>query len=164
MNISVVTGSGIGKTTLSAFDAALGDAGVYNYNLITLSSIIPPESTIKRIDKYDSPKEEYGHKLYIIKAEMRSQEAGKYIAAGLGWYQYDDKRGMFVEHEISGETKVAVESEISLRITNSLKDLCKFRRVRFEKSKVKSALSISQVKNSPTCVLSLAVYQSEGWK
>ena len=48
MDIKVVCGVGSGKTALSAFDSALKDAGVYNYNLITLSSIIPPDSIISK--------------------------------------------------------------------------------------------------------------------
>lgn len=164
MDIKVVSGIGTGKTTLSAFDSALKEAGVYNYNLITLSSIIPPGSKVVKTNQYDTPPDEYGHKLYVIKAEMRSEEAGKYISAGLGWYQFEDSRGLFVEHEIKGETRVAVKSEIESRIKNSLRDLCHFRGVKFEESKIKSAVAITQIKNSPTSVLVLAVYESEGWK
>lgn len=164
MEIKVVCGVGSGRTILSAFDAALKDAGVYNYNLITLSSIIPPNSVVSKIKRYETPQEEYGHKLYVIKAEIRSEEAGKFIAAGLGWYQLTDGKGVFVEHEIKGETRIAVKSEINLRIKNSLKDLAKFRRIRFDGSKIRSATSITQIKDSPTCVLALAVYQSESWE
>lgn len=164
MDIKVVLGVGTGKTTLSAFDNALKDAGVYNYNLIILSSIVPPGSKISKIRRYESPPEEYGHKLYVIKAEYRSEEVGKYIAAGLGWYQFGDERGMFVEHSFRGETKVAVESEIELGIKNSLKDLAKFRGVKFEESKAHSAISLSRVTDSPTCVLVIAVFQAEGWE
>lgn len=163
MEIIVVSGVGRGRTTLSAFDSALKDAGVYNYNLITLSSIIPPGSKVVKVKRYESPSEEYGYKLYVVKAEIRSEEVGKYIAAGIGWYQLEDDRGIFVEHEIKGETRVAVESEINLRIKNSLKDLTKFRRIKFDESKVKSLISLTQIKDSPTSVLVLAVYQSEGW-
>lgn len=164
MDIKVVCGVGIGRTTLSAFDCALKDAGVYNYNLITLSSIIPPDSLVSKVKRYQTPPEEYGHRLYVIKAEIRSEEAGKFIAAGLGWYQLEDGRGLFCEHEIKGETRVAVESEIKLRIKNSLKDFTKFRNIKFDESKVHSAVSITHIKDSPTCVLVLAVYQSEGWE
>ena len=99
----------------------------------------------------------------MVKAEIRSEEVGKYIAAGIGWYQLDDDRGFFVEHEIKGETRVAVESEINLRILNSLKDMCHFRHLKFEEKHLKSELSITQIKDHPTCVLVLAVYQSESW-
>lgn len=164
LEIKVVCGVGTGKTTLSAFDSALKDAGVYNYNLIALSSIIPPNCTVSKTRRYETPLEEYGHKLYVIKAEIRSDEAGKYIAAGLGWYQLEGGRGIFVEHEIKGETRIAVESEIALRIKNSLKDLAKFRNIKFDESKIHSAVSIAHIKDKPTCALVLAVYQSEGWE
>lgn len=164
MEIKVVCGVGAGKTTLSAFDSALKDAGVYNYNLITLSSIIPPASRVIKIRRYKTPPEEYGYKLYVVKAEYRSDEVGKFIAAGIGWFQEDDGRGIFVEHEIKGETKVAVESEINLRIINSLKDLARFRRIKFNESKIKSVISLTQIKDHPTCVLALAVFQSESWE
>ena len=164
MEINVVCGVGTGKTILSAFDSALKDAGVYNYNLITLSSIIPPGSKVIKAKRYESPPQEYGHKLYVVKAEYRSEEVGKYIAAGVGWYQLEDNRGIFVEHEIKGETRIAVESEISLRIKNSLKDLAKFRNIKFDESKVHTATSITHIKDHPTCVLVLAVYKAEGWE
>lgn len=163
LEIKVVCGIGSGRTTLSAFDSALKDAGVYNYNLITLSSIIPPGSKVNKIKRYKTPLSEFGHRLYVIKAEIRSEEVGKFIAAGLGWYQLEDGRGLFCEHEIKGETLVAVESEIEGRIKNSLRDFCKFRRIKFDPKKIKSATSITQIKDHPTCVLVLAVYQSEGW-
>jgi arginine decarboxylase len=41
LEIQVTTGTGEGPTPLAAFDAALLDAGVANYNLILLSSVIP---------------------------------------------------------------------------------------------------------------------------
>ena len=164
MDIKIVCGVGSGRTVLSAFDNALKDAGVYNYNLITLSSIIPPKSKVNKIRRYKTPYSEYGHKLYVVKAELRSEEVGKFIAAGIGWYQLEDGRGIFVEHEIKGETRIAVESEIDLRIKNSLRDLAKFRNIKFDESKAHSAISITQIKDNPTCVLALAVYQSEGWK
>ena len=164
MEIKIVCGIGSGRTTLSAFDRALKDAGVYNYNLITLSSIIPPSTKVNKIRRYKTPPNEYGYKLYVVKAELRSEEAGKFIAAGIGWYQIEDGRGIFVEHEIKGETKVAVESEINLRIKNSLKDLAKFRKIKFNESKIRFAISLTQIKDSPTCALALAVYQSEGWE
>lgn len=164
IEIKVVCGVGSGKTTLSAFDSALKDAGVYNYNLICLSSIIPPTSKVNKIRRYKAPSKEYGHKLYVVKAELRSEEVGKFIAAGIGWYQLEDGRGIFVEHDIKGETKIAVESEINLRIINSLKDLAKFRGIKFDESKIRFAISLTQIKDHPTCVLVLAVYQSEGWE
>lgn len=163
MEIQIITSCGEGRTLLSAFDNALQNAGVSNYNLIVLSSIIPPSSTLTKKRVFATPPEEFGHRLYVVRAEMRSNEAGKFIAAGVGWYQLEDGRGYFVEHEIVGETKVAVHSEIENRIYNSLSDMCSFRKVRFVKEKVQSAISVTQVVDKPACVLAIAVYRAEAW-
>ncbi|MDO8498725.1 MAG: pyruvoyl-dependent arginine decarboxylase [bacterium] len=164
MEIKVVTGVGIGKTLLSAFDAALKDCGVYNYNLIVLSSIIPPHSQIERVEQYQTPPEEYGYKLYIIKAENRSETLGEVIGAGIGWYQLEDNRGMFVEHNFTGQDKDEVEKSLIQLIKDSLKDLCQFRGFDFDESKVNTAISVTAVGNTSTCVLALSIYQSQGWE
>ncbi len=44
MKIKVTYGIGEGATKLAAFDRALFDAGIANYNLIKLSSVIPENS------------------------------------------------------------------------------------------------------------------------
>lgn len=163
MKISVVTAVGRANTLLSAFDNALQNAGVHNYNLIPLSSVIPPGTNIVKKRRYKTPPDEFGHKLYCIEAEIRSDETGKFVAAGLGWYQFGDKRGLFVEHWIKGETYVAVKSVIEFRILKSLQDMCRFRKVKFIKKNLRSAVSIAQVKREATSVLAMAVYQSEGW-
>lgn len=162
--IKVVKSVGEGSTLLSAFDNALQNAGVSNYNLVRLSSIIPPGTKVSNISHYETPPEEFGHKLYLVMADIRSNEAGKYIAAGIGWYQLEDNRGYFVEHEVIGETKIAVKSEIDQRIRNTLKDMCKFRKTTFNEKQVHTAISIAKINNKPTCAQVLAVYQSEGWK
>ena len=68
MTIYIASGVGIGKTPLSAFDAALKDAGVYNFNLITLSSVIPPKSVIK-LRKYKAKSEEIVKLMPVAKNE-----------------------------------------------------------------------------------------------
>ena len=56
MKIIVTSGTGEGPTSLAAFDAALLDAGVANYNLICLSSIIPPGSMTIPTDVWKVPR------------------------------------------------------------------------------------------------------------
>ena len=50
LDITVRTGTGSGRTLLSAFDHALLDAGVANFNLVTLSSVIPQNGRF-RLDR-----------------------------------------------------------------------------------------------------------------
>lgn len=164
MVIKVIKGAGEASTPLSAFDGALKDAGVYNYNLITLSSVIPPKSKVEKQDSYQTPEGEWGHKLYCVMAEERSERAGKFIAAGVGWYQLEDGRGLFVEHHITGDTKEVAESIIMTRIKNSLMDLCKFRGIKWENPRMNYEISVAEVKGQPASVLVIAVYKSEGWE
>lgn len=163
MTISVVSGVGQADTLLSSFDDALQKCGVYNYNIIPLSSVIPPKSDIVELDFYRTPEKEYGHRLYVVKADMRSDHAGKVIAAGIGWYQWGDKRGVFVEHETIGSTQATVEDEMNFRIAHSLKDLCQFRGIPFNPDMVGKRIATAQVKDKPTSVIALAVYKSQSW-
>lgn len=164
MVIKVVKGAGEASTPLSAFDAALKDAGVYNYNLITLSSVIPPKCSVEKKDIYETPEAEWGHKLYCVMAEERCDRTGKFIAAGVGWYQLEDGRGLFVEHHMIGDTQSVVDDTIKFRIEHSLKDLCQFRDIPWEDERMNFEVSTAEVKAHPASVLVVAVYQSEGWK
>lgn len=164
MRIEVICGTGTGETTLSAFDAALKNSGIHNFNLIVLSSVIPPHSEVVRVDRRILKNDEWGNRLYVVKADVRSEIVGDYIAAGLGWYQLEDGRGMFVEHSGTSDSEEEVETKVKNRIRKSLLDLCINRSIHFNEFGVNMALSSILVKNKPTCALSVAVYQSEGWK
>lgn len=163
MNIIITSGKGTGKTLLSAFDSALSDAGVLNYNLIMLSSVIPPNTKIVK-KKYQTPPEEYGHKLYVVKAEQRSQNIGFHIGAAIGWYQMENGQGVFVEHETEAKFLDVVKETLYKNVRDSLSDLCANRNYRFSEKKMGIATSITKVTTQPTCALMIAVYESEGWK
>lgn len=162
MNIYITSGKGTGKTLLSAFDSALFDAGVSNYNIITLSSIIPPTAQIKQ-QKYKTPDAEYGHRLYTVMSEMRSRESGRWIGAVIGWCQEEDGRGVFVEHEIIENTEDMVKTFLNEEAKKSLSDLCRLRGFTFSPQKMRMKMSVAKVTDMPTSVLVLAVYESKGW-
>lgn len=163
MKIYITTGVGFGKTPISAFDSALKDAGVYNFNLITLSSVIPPGSEVV-FNNIPVKPEEWGNKLYCVKAEMRSRDSGRFIGAALGWYQLEGGKGVFVEHEEVGETEESVQLSLEQEVRNSIKDLCENRNIEFDEKKMGSKIRITQVKEQPASVLVVAAYKSEGWK
>src|SRR5262249_6839833 len=97
MQIYVTTGTGEGPTPLAAFDAALIDAGVPNYNLIYLSSVVPANCVVQKA-KYIAQADEYGFRLYIVMARSEEQRHGKSAWAGLGRTQeQNSRRGLFVE-------------------------------------------------------------------
>lgn len=163
MEIVITKGSGHGSTFISAFDAALQDAGVSNYNLIRLSSVIPPHAKITQ-KKYITRDEEFGQRLYMVMAEMRSDVVGEWVGSGIGWYQLSTGAGLFVEHEFTGTTKEELEKRLRDTITNSLRDMCGFRGYEFSESMIAMELATMQVKDRQVaCALILAVYKAEPW-
>lgn len=163
MNIIIASGKGQGKTLLSAFDAALFDAGVSNYNLLVLSSIIPPGSVIK-LQKYKTPDSEYGHRLYVVMSENRSRESGRFIGAAIGWCQEEDGRGVFVEHHFTENSEEAVRNLLQEEVKHSLADLCRLRGYSFSPKKMNIKMSVAKVTDAPSSVLVVAVYEAMGWR
>lgn len=162
MNIKLTHTVGVGKTLLSAYDSALINAGINN-NLIILSSVLPKGSEVHEVDSVKDVAGAVGDRLYVVQAEMRSDTPGKVIASALGWMYFEDGTGTLVEHEAEGEDLVAVENELRNTVENSLSDICEFRGIEFDKSKMGTALSIAKVENQPTSVLVIAVFKSESW-
>ena len=163
MTIYLTSGIGNGRTLLSAFDAALFDAGVSNYNLLPLSSIIPPNSIVKQ-KKFQAPDTDYGHKLYVVMSDNRSRESGRYIGSALGWCQEDDGRGVFVEHSSTENSEEAVRAHLESEVKQSLADLCRQRGYSFTPKKMNLKMSVTKVIDSPTCTLVIAVFQAESWE
>ncbi len=95
MTIELVWGTGEGATELSAFDAALADAGVHNYNLVTLSSVIPRDDSIEMMGTHDR-KWDVGDLVATVLAENESTVTGETISAGLGWVRAEEG-GIFYE-------------------------------------------------------------------
>lgn len=167
MKITVSSGSGVGLTAMAAFDDALNIAGIANYNLIKLSSIIPPNSEIK-IEKYrPHTKDEFGNRLYTVLAEVRSEVKGVTLGAGIGWYRWGkDNRGVFAEHheiidEVNGKK---MEKLVRTNLEKTVQELCEFRKIPFKKSKVSIVSKVKEVTKKPSSVLVAAVYKSEGWE
>lgn len=158
MEIQVVSGLGSGPTTLSAFDAALNHAGVANYNLIRLSSVIPPNTTItpKDTPATDLPGE-WGDKLYVVMAEQRADSPNTEAWAGIGWVQEKESgKGLFVEHEGLSEKTVRDD------ITQSLTALMATRNVDF--GEIKMQVVGRTCKHEPVCALVIAAYEATGWE
>lgn len=157
LTIEVATGVGRGPTAIAAFDAALREAGVHNYNLIRLSSVVPPASEIKVLGGAAKPPGDWGDRLYVVYAAQQATLPGEEAWAGIGWVQQPGSRkGIFVEHE--GPSEQMVRSAISL----SLDSLVKGRDNEVfgpERSVIRSAVCDGE----PTCALVVAVFESQGW-
>ncbi len=156
MQIKITYGTGQGLTNLSSFDNALYDAGIANYNLIKLSSVIPKNSKVIT-KKLDWNNKEYGNKLYVVLSRCTESTMGKEAWAGLGWISEDHTgKGLFVEHK--GSSK----KEVKELINKSLESIKKYRKE--EHGKVNIKTRGIKCKDKPVCSIVCAVYKSEGWK
>jgi|SRR5579871_2009101 len=155
MRIKVTSGASEGPTSLAAFDAALHSAGVANYNLLLLSSVIPGGSSVER-GRFVTPPDEYGHRLYVVMARQDEHEIGIEAWAGVGWVQDPTSgRGLFVEGH--GPTERAVSEYIDA----TLESMVAAREYPF--GPIERELIGITCRGLPVCAAVLAVYRSEPW-
>jgi arginine decarboxylase len=156
MKIHVTVGTGCASTELAAFDRALFNAGIANFNLVTLSSVIPAgaEVEITEPDSYTADGG-WGDRLYIVLAESRTSVPNESAWAGIGWVIDSSGQGLFVEFEGSSE-KYVRES-----ISHSLKDLLETRGM--DAVETNMVVTGTSCHDAPACALVAAVYRSEPW-
>jgi len=106
--IRVVWGTGTGPTELAAYDAALADAGVHNYNLVTLSSVIPAGPAIEVVGTAPDLGPP-GEALEVVQSAATAAP-GDRAAAGIGWARSEGGPGIF--YEVDGTDPEDVRREI----------------------------------------------------
>jgi arginine decarboxylase len=116
--IRLVWGEAVGPTEKAAFDGALADAGVHQYNLRRLSSVIPAETEIERTGT--APElGPTGNVLDVVLAEQVSQPGAR-AAAGLAWAS-NETGGVFYEvgdtdpETVTEQLRVGIEQGTELR-------------------------------------------------
>ena len=157
MKIYITWGTGEGSTKIAAFDRALWDAGIANYNLIKLSSVIPEGADVV-VEKVDMNNIEHGHKLYVVLSEQYETEKGNGAVAGLGWVStnHTKGKGIFVEH--GARTK----EEVTEYIENTMNSMTSYRPEEHGDIKIKTAEK--ECTDDIVCSVVAAVYKSEGWE
>jgi arginine decarboxylase len=114
--IPVLRAAATGATTLSAFHGALVAVNLGQYNLVRLSSVVPPRTRVDPSGTADVPAGEWGDRLYCVYADHYATIPGEWAWAGVGWLERRDGRGGFlVEHSGSSEAAVVAAIEASLR-------------------------------------------------
>lgn len=154
--IPVLSATGTGGTTLSAFHEALVAVDLGHYNLIRLSSVVPPGTSVDATGKAPVPVGQHGDKLYCVYAEQRATEIGEQAWAGIGWVQHLDGRGgYFVEHEGTSEDFV------TNAIRTSLQDIVGDQKDAF--SDPDWVLNGAVCTGKPVCSLVVAAYETTTW-
>ncbi|MFI8527786.1 pyruvoyl-dependent arginine decarboxylase [Promicromonospora sukumoe] len=157
LTIRVSAGSGTGRTPLAAFDAALAAAGVSNFNLVRLSSIVPPGSDVLEVPGSEQLRGDHGDLLFCVYAQGHTSLPGHEAWAGIAWSRHEDGSGagLFVEHE--GPSLEQVSSDL----THSLEDLSATRGNRYH-PEGRQVTGITCV-TLPVCAVVVATYRRTGW-
>jgi arginine decarboxylase len=102
--IRIVWGAGTGPTELASYDAALAAAGVHNYNLVGVSSVVPPDRAVTTPGTAPDLGP-VGSKLTVV--EARATGEGR-VAACLGW-ALSEEGGLFYEAGVADDGEVRGE-------------------------------------------------------
>lgn len=155
--IKVSMGSGAGPTRLAAFDSALFAAGVANYNIIRLSSVVPPHAVVREVSGLDQIQGAVGDVAYCVYAAAYASTPGERIWAGLAWAvdHNQSDAGLFVEHTASSESAVRRD----LHTTIAAMSLTRGLRYRVAGLTVSSAVCTDH----PVCAVVIATYGTTGW-
>ncbi len=163
--VGVTAAVGVGPTSLAAFDDALVSAGIANFNLVRLSSVIPPGTSVRHVPERVVDLTEgsqtrgsggWGDRLYAVWAFESAERLGEEAWAGVAWVQDpEDGRGLFVEHEGHSESTVRDELDASIRsicVSRSMSHL-----------EPTSVVVGAKCEGAPVAALVIAPYMSEPW-
>lgn len=83
--IRIVWGTASAPTAMASYDAALAKAGICNYNLVAVSSVIPAGVDVEAVGSapYLGPA---GERLTVVEARATTAGPGR-VSAALGWVQ-----------------------------------------------------------------------------
>lgn len=158
LTIRVSAGSGTGRTPLAAFDAALAAAGVSDFNLVRLSSIVPPGSSVLEVEGPEQLRGDHGDVLFCVYARAHTSLPGHEAWAGVAWSRHVDGSGagLFVEHEGPSSEQVSAD------LTHSLQDLSATRGNLY-RPEGRLVTGITCV-TLPVCAVVVATYRRAGWQ
>lgn len=147
----------VGPTRLAAFDAALVAAGLANFNLLPLSSVIPLDATVDVVMPAEQLKGSHGDLLYCVYAASYATRPGTQAWAGLAWALRTDGSGagLFVEHSSTTEADLHAHLDATLgaMIENRGDSYMQAGRL----------VSTATCVDVPAAALVVASYQTAGW-
>lgn len=137
-------------------------AGVADFNLVRLSSVIPPQSVVSEVDGPLPTSSGEGDLLYCVYADGYATVAGQQVWAGLAWSRKDPLKspsdqggGLFVEH--SGGSRRSVERDLGI----SLAELSRGRGGGYSETG-RRIVSVTCV-DRPVCAVVVASYCRVSW-
>jgi arginine decarboxylase len=157
LEIRVSRGAGTGPTQLAAFDAALHAAGVAGYNIIRLSSVIPPHAVVRDVTGEELIEPAQGDVAYCVYAAAYASTPGEQAWAGMAWAAHRDGSGagLFVEHTAASEFMVRRDLDATLETMS----LSRGHSYRPAGQILCSAICVDH----PVCAIVVATYGTAGW-
>ncbi|MEF8800146.1 MAG: pyruvoyl-dependent arginine decarboxylase [Halolamina sp.] len=146
--IHVVCGAGTGPTEKAAYDAALADVNLHNYNLVPISSVVPAEAEVVRVERAPDLGPA-GNRLNVVQATATAV-GPETVAAGVGWTTGPGP-GLFYEADAESEAEIIRQLERGLDAGRELRDWA----FDHEETLVESA---EATPGEHTCVVVLAAY------
>ena len=112
-NIFLTKGTGVHNEKLASFELALRSAGIASYNLISVSSILPPHCSIIDSEKGNSMLRP-GQVVPVVLARSDSNEADTLVSSGVGIAipRNRDDYGYRSEHHTTGMNARQVEDYV----------------------------------------------------
>jgi len=154
--IVLTSGIGIGQTKLNAFDNALLNAGIGNFNLLQASSIIPPKAEIIYLtkDKQEKLLPKIGSVVPTVYCHIYGERVGEKIVAVLGLgvpKNYKEHNGVIFEFAGSNVTKDKAKKLVKKMIEEA------FKARNLEIEKIQFIETDCLVKKKYTCVIVAAL-------
>ncbi len=120
--IRVVWGSATGPTATAAYDAALAEANIHNYNLVTVSSVVPADPPLEVVGTAPDLGP-VGNRLTVVQSKATvSPEESDPAVAGIGWARSESGRGIFYEEAGSDPESVSEAIEAGLAAGTERRD------------------------------------------
>ena len=153
--IRVVWGSASAPTKMSSYDAALAQAGIENYNLVSVSSVIPADVDVEAVGTAPDLGPA-GERLTVVEARATTAEEGS-VSAGLGWMEsVDDGPGLF--YEVSDGTD---QEDVESRVREGLEAGAALRDWNFDEPRVQVEQADAEPGTYTTAVVLAAYGESE---
>jgi arginine decarboxylase len=142
---------------LAAFDAALHAAGVAGYNIVQLSSVIPPNAVVREVSGSDQVKGAEGDIAYCVYAAAYASTPGQQAWAGVAWALPQDASGAGLFVERAGGSEAVVRHELDATLQTMA--LTRGHVYRAAGQAVSSAVCVDH----PVCAVVVATYGTVGW-
>jgi len=142
--VILAAGADEGGSELNAFDNALLKAGIANWNLVRVSSILPPKAQIT----YDIPFIEKGSLVPIVLAKITSDNEGEKIASAIA-IGIGEEFGVIMEQSGKG-TKEEIEERARKKVEEAF-------RVRNMELKEIRTISVEHTVKKLGCAIAAAI-------